>query len=94
MSYIVLDPTDTPVKTSFTLAPRPENLDGLTVGIIDNGKKNSDYLLQGIWKGLEAGARPAGPVQVRKPSVSHGIPPALAEELAGKCQVVIAGIGD
>jgi hypothetical protein len=33
-------------------------------------------------------------VEVRKPSVSHGIPPLLAEELAGRCQVVIAGIGD
>ena len=94
MSYIVLDPTDEPVKTSFTLAPRPEKLAGLTVGIIDNGKKNSDYLLRGILRGLEAGNPPAGSVAVRKPSVSHGIPPLLAEELAGKCQVVIAGIGD
>jgi hypothetical protein len=94
MSYIVLDPTDEPVKAGFTLAPRPEKLDGLTVGIIDNGKKNSDYLLQGILKGMAAGAPLAGSVQVRKPSVSHGIPPLLAEELSGKCQVIIAGIGD
>jgi hypothetical protein len=94
MPYIVLDPTDEPVRTTFTLAPRPERLAGLTVGIIDNGKKNSDYLLRGILRGLQAGQAPAGSVEVRKPSVSHGIPPLLAEELAGKCQVVIAGIGD
>jgi hypothetical protein len=94
MSYIVLDPTEDPIKTSFTLAPRPETLTGLTVGIIDNGKKNSDYLLQGILKGLQTGTGLAGSVQVRKPSVSHGIPQELARELAGKCQVIIAGIGD
>jgi hypothetical protein len=94
MPYIVLDPTDEPVKTSFTLAPRPGKLDGLTLGIIDNGKKNSDYLLQGILKGLQAGAPLAGSVQIRKPSVSHGLPLELARELAGKCQVIIAGVGD
>ena len=49
MPYIVLDPTDEPVKTSFTLAPRPEKLQGVTLGVIDNGKKNSDYLLKGFW---------------------------------------------
>ncbi|MCU0579269.1 MAG: hypothetical protein MUF69_06950 [Desulfobacterota bacterium] len=94
MSYIVLDPTDEPLKTGFTLAPRPEKLAGLTVGLIDNGKKNSDYLLRGILKGLQAGVSLAGSVEVRKPSASHGIPPLLAEELAGRCQVVMAGIGD
>lgn len=94
MSYIVLDPTDEPEKTSFTLATRPAGLDGLTVGVIDNGKKNSDYLLKGILKRLEQGAPLAGQVYIRKPSVSHGIPPELAQELAGKCQMVIAGIGD
>jgi hypothetical protein len=94
MAYFVLDPTDEPEKTRFTLAPRPATLAGLTVGIIDNGKKNSDYLLKGILKRLEQAAPLAGQVYVRKPSVSHGIPLEMAQELAGNCQVVIAGIGD
>jgi hypothetical protein len=94
MAYFVLDPTDEPEKTSFSLAPRPARLDGLNVGVIDNGKKNSDYLLKGILKRLEQAAPLAGQVYVRKPSVSHGIPLETAQELAGKCRVVIAGIGD
>jgi hypothetical protein len=94
MSYIVLDPTDEPLKTSFTLAPRPEKLQGLTLGVIDNGKKNSDYLLKGILERLRAREGLAGQVIVRKPSVSHGIPDEQAKILAGTCQAVIAGIGD
>jgi hypothetical protein len=94
MSYIVLDPTDEPLKTSFTLAPRPEKLKGVTLGVIDNGKKNSDYLLKGILERLQAKEELAGHFTIRKPSVSHGIPADQAEILAEQCQVVIAGIGD
>jgi hypothetical protein len=94
MSYIVLDPTDGPIKTSFTLAPRPENLKGVTLGVIDNGKKNSDYLLKGIREKLQAKEDLAGHFIVRKPSVSHGLPADQAKILAEQCQVVIAGIGD
>jgi hypothetical protein len=94
MGYIVLDPTDEPVKTSFTLAPRPDKLKGKTLGVIDNGKKNSDYLLKGILEKLRAREELAGHFYVRKPSVSHGIPADQAGILAGQCQVVIAGIGD
>jgi hypothetical protein len=94
MGYIVLDPTDEPVKTSFTLAPRPEKLKGVTLGVIDNGKKNSDYLLKGILERLQAEEELVGHIYVRKPSVSHGIPADQAGMLAEQCQVVIAGIGD
>jgi hypothetical protein len=94
MPYIVLDPTDEPVKTSFTLAPRSKKLKGMTLGVIDNGKKNSDYLLKGILEKLQVKEDLAGHRYVRKPSVSHGIPADQANMLAGQCQVVIAGIGD
>ena len=94
MGYIVLDPTDEPLKTGFTLAPRPDNLKGMTLGIIDNGKKNSDFLLKGILERLQAKEGLAGHFYVRKPSVSHGIPVDQANILAEQCQVVIAGIGD
>jgi len=94
MGYIVLDPTDEPIKTSFTLAPRPEKLKGVTLGVIDNGKKNSDYLLKGILGRLQAKEGLAGHCYVRKPSASHGIPADQAKLLAEQCQVVIAGIGD
>ena len=94
MSYIVLDPTDEPVKTSFTPAHRPEKLEGMTLGVIDNGKKNSDYILKGILKRLQSGERIGDPVYTCKPSLSHGLPEDQARALAEQCQVVIAGVGD
>jgi hypothetical protein len=94
MSYIVLDPTDEPVKSSFTLAPRPEKLKGLTLGVIDNGKKNSDYLLKGILERLQVQEGLGGHFYLRKPSLSHGIPADQAKILAERSQVVIAGVGD
>ncbi len=74
MPYIVLDPTDEPIKTSFSLAPRPEKLKGKILGVIDNGKKNSDYLLKRILERLQAEEETAGHVYVRKPSVSRRHP--------------------
>ncbi|MCP4578882.1 MAG: hypothetical protein GY846_21605 [Deltaproteobacteria bacterium] len=94
MTYIVLDPTNEPVKTTFTKAPRPETLKGLRLGLIDNGKKNSDYLVKKIGGRLRELYGLSGDVLVRKPSPSHAIPLDMAEALAGKVDLVVAGIGD
>ena len=94
MSITVLDPTNEPIKTAFEMAPRPESLKGLTLGLIDNGKKNSDYLVKKIADrlrdlyGLKEG------IHVKKPSPSHAVPEVAARELAEKSNLVLAGIGD
>jgi hypothetical protein len=94
MSVIVLDPTNEPVQTSFKKALRPENLAGLTLGLIDNGKKNSDYLVKKIGNRLKSLYHLDGDILVRKPSPSHAIPEDLAESLAERVDLVVAGIGD
>ena len=94
MTYIVLDPTNEPIRTTFESAPRPETLKGLTLGLIDNGKKNSDYLVKKIGARLRALYGLGGDIHVRKPSPSHAIPQDMAEELAGRVDLVVAGIGD
>ena len=94
MTYTVLDPTNEPIRTTFKPAPRPETLKGLTLGLIDNGKKNSDYLVKKIGHRLRALYGLSGDIHVRKPSPSHAIPEDMAEELAGKVDLVVAGIGD
>jgi hypothetical protein len=94
MTYIVLDPTNEPVKTTFRKARRPETLKGLRLGLIDNGKKNSDYLVKKISDRLRALHGVRGDILVRKPSPSHAIPQDMAETLAGKVDLVVAGIGD
>ena len=94
MTCIVLDPTNAPIRTTFKPAPRPETLKGLTLGLIDNGKKNSDYLVKKIGERLRALYGLTGAIHVRKPSPSHAIPDDAATDLAGKVDLVVAGIGD
>jgi hypothetical protein len=94
MKYIVLDPTDGPVKTGFDLAPRLESLAGLTAGLIDNGKKNSDTLLNKIAALLKERYGLASVIYLKKPSASHGITEDQARDLARKTRFVVAGIGD
>ncbi len=94
MTYIVLDPTNEPVKTTFKKARRPETLKGLRIGLIDNGKKNSDYLVKRISDRLRTIHGISDEILVRKPSPSHAIPSHMAEALAGKVDLVVAGIGD
>ena len=94
MTYTVLDPTNEPIRMTFRPAPRPETLKGLTLGLIDNGKKNSDYLVKKIGTRLRALYGLGGEIHVRKPSPSHAISDDVAAELAGKADLVVAGIGD
>mgnify|MGYP006971707778 CR=1 FL=1 len=94
MTITVLDPTNKPIETAFEMAPRPESLKGLTLGLIDNGKKNSDYLVKKIGDRLRELHGLEGGIHVRKPSPSHAIPEDAAKELAEKSNLVLAGIGD
>lgn len=94
MPTTVLDPTNEPIKATFDMAPRPEGLEGLTLGLIDNSKKNSDYLVKKIAEMLEERHGVLIGRCARKPSPSHGIREDAAAELAKEVDLVVAGIGD
>ena len=94
MAYAVLEPIDHPVETSFQLAPRPASLKGLTIGFIDNGKRNSDYVLKRIMSRIQERYPKISLEYVKKSSASHAISDLTAKELGAKVQAVIAGIGD
>jgi hypothetical protein len=94
MTITVLCPTNEPVKTSFQMARRPESLKGLTLGLIDNSKKNSDYLVKKIGDRLRDLHQLGQDIMVRKPSPSHAIYEDAARDLADRVDLVVAGIGD
>lgn len=94
MKFNVLDPTEGPVKTGFELASRKETLDSLAIGVIDNGKRNSDTMLFKILELLKKRYAIGSVVHFKKSSASHGITEDQARDLALKTQFVIAGIGD
>ena len=76
------------------MAPRIENLQNGVLGVIDNGKTNSDTVLNRIVSKLAERFSLKDVVTVKKHSVSHAIKDDAARMLAQKCNFILAGIGD
>jgi len=90
--FIVLDPTLEVETTRRERAPRPQQFH--TIGLLDNGKPNSDKLLKKVAAMLET--RYPG-VQInyyRKPGAYRPAQKALLDQVANECDVAIVGIGD
>ncbi len=75
------------------LSPRPESFAGLVVGYLDNGKPNSDRLLDLVAARLvNEGVSSA--VRARKDSIERLAEPEIIDDLVARCDVVITGVGD
>jgi len=94
MSFVVYNPTSGPTAEKMGMAPRIENLQNGILGIIDNGKTNSDTVLNRIVSNLAKRYALEEIVTIKKHSVSHAIKDDAAQMLAQKCNFVLAGIGD
>ena len=90
----VLDPTIKPKTQSSLLADRPESLDGLTVGLLANGKKNSVELLQYVYEILKEEHGLGSVIEDDKGNASRPCPPDLLEQLANQCDVIITASGE
>ena len=91
---VLLYPDSATPDAQHALAPRLPTLSGLTLGLLVNGKRNSDHLLRDIAQLIGERYRLASIVELTKPSHGRAAPPAMHEELAGKCDAVITAIGD
>ena len=94
MSLVVYNPTSGPAASNMELSPRVKNLQGGVLGVIDNGKTNSDTVLNRIVSDLSVRYHFKDVITVKKHSVSHAIKDDIAQMLAQKCDFVLAGIGD
>ena len=90
----VLDPTVEPEVHSSFLADRPESLDGSVIGLLANGKKNSEELLQYICEILSETFDIERSVSDNKGNASRPCPSDLLEELSESCDVIITASGD
>ena len=90
----VLDPTVAPLPAEGIVAPRPQGLEGATLGLLANGKRNSDHLLRMVYEVLADRYAFAGVVERNKGDASRPAPPAMLDELAELCDVVITASGD
>ena len=90
----VLDPTTQPIPAHAVIAPRPGSLDGATLGLLANGKRNSDVLLSMVHEVL-ADLYEFGDIVVRdKGNASRPCPADLMGEMADQCDVIITASGD
>ena len=94
MSLIVYNPTSGPTADRMALSPRVKNVQDGVLGVIDNGKTNSDTVLNRIVSDLSERYPLKDVITVKKHSVSHAIKEDAAQMLARKCDFVLAGIGD
>jgi hypothetical protein len=90
----LFDPTSSPLAREIVVAPRPGDLRGLRLALVENTKFNSDALLTRLGARLarEHGLTPV--LMHRKRSPSHEVEEAAVAELRAQADVVVSGIGD
>jgi hypothetical protein len=89
----LLDPTIETEEESIDFAPRPVNLRGLRIGLIENTKKNAEAVLRKLAEKLEALHGMTTEVLVHKPQRAP-VKEAQIAELKGRTDFAIAGVGD
>jgi hypothetical protein len=90
----LFDPTASPVERAVAIAPRPQQLRGLRVGLVENTKFNADTILSKVADRLGADYGMAVTRMVRKRSPSHGVDEEHVEALRQISDFVVSGIGD
>ncbi len=90
----VLDPTVEPVPAHAIIAERPATLDGAVIGLLANGKRNSDELLDMVHQILADRYEFRSVVARNKGNASRPCSQDMLKDLAEQCDVVITASGD
>ena len=93
-SIFVLDPTAPPRELRHTMALRPPDLRGKSVGFLWNSKPNGDVLFDRLEALLREKYEISNAVHQRKPSASIAAKQEVMDVLATSAHVAIVGLGD
>ena len=88
-----IDPTAGGGKARIVAAPRPMDLAGKTVGLLDNTKEQGDLILETIAQALRERYGVAKVITRRKEHYSKPATDELINEMAKEVQVAIAAVG-
>ena len=88
-----IDPTAGGNKGKIALAPRPMDLAGKVVGMIDNTKEQADVILETAAEILRSRYGVARVIIRRKEAFSRPATEALLNEMAKEVQVAAAALG-
>jgi hypothetical protein len=89
---VLLDPTSEQSLTIRPRLPRPEKLDGLTIGILDIAKARGDVFLKRL--GERLGERGIAFKHYAKPTNVRVAPLPLRQQIATEVNLVIEGLSD
>lgn len=92
----VLDPTGrrSARVTDATLAPRPADLSGRRIGLLENTKHNAALLLDELAERLERQHGARAVLRRTKTAFALPMPDDLREEFLAECDMVLVGVGD
>ncbi|HZN24875.1 MAG TPA: hypothetical protein VFB75_11655 [Burkholderiales bacterium] len=88
-----IDPTAGSGKAKIALAPRPMDLAGKVVGLLDNTKEQADIILQTVGDALRERHGVARVVIRRKEHYSKPATNALIDDFVNEVQLAIAAVG-
>jgi hypothetical protein len=88
-----IDPTRSGAKTKLGRAPRPMDLAGKVVGLLDNTKEQADIILETVARALRERYGVADVIIRRKEYYSKPAAAELINDMANKVQVAIAAVG-
>src|SRR3984885_1832514 len=98
MPSAILDPTGLSSRDdtspAFTLAPRPADLTGVKIGLLENGKQNARLLLEDVATVLRERYGAGEATLRRKENFAQPVSPELVDELSDASDVVVIGVGD
>lgn len=88
-----IDPTAGGARERVAFAPRPMDLAGKVVGLLDNTKEQADVILDAIGAALRERHGAARVVLRRKEHYSKQAPGSLIDDMAREVDVAIAALG-
>jgi hypothetical protein len=89
---VLLDPTSELSPTIRPGLPRPDSLDGLTIGLLDIAKARGDVFLDRLDERLQE--RGITVKRYRKPTNTRPAPLPLQQQIATEVSLVIEGLSD
>ncbi len=90
----LLHPAAEDVARKQSLAPRLSDLQGVTIGLIDNHKRNADVFLAELGRVFQEEYGVAKVVSYKKPSQSMPTPDEVMDQLAEECDAIVHAVAD
>ena len=90
---VILDPVSKPKVTKISITPRPKNIVGLRVAMVDNTKPNFSIFLDRVEERLVS-EHNVSVTRYRKPGRTQPLDPQIIAEIKKKCDIAITGLAD